>query len=306
MPPPETTTPSQPQPESFRTPPQQTKHTNLLLIPGSEFPASSTTPQARQLSFSRYLPHKDTGSSSFKPEDQNKDRRWHPAGLQVPTQETTRNEGNNSATSNAPDDQTLPEANANTYITGLPTGQTATPKYEAGLDTDYCCSYEPSGPGRRIYSFYAPPPEKGYKTVVLTLWADHDPDSGTIGFSIAPVFPCQVMMPGNDTGVPTIEYHGWDQARNRDKAFDAANRLLHNLHSDESIYRRLAKDDAKKATGQDTKNFMQTLNHLAHKENTDKFEIDDASCRLQFRRGTEPPSKWTAGGHSDGGSLYAY
>jgi hypothetical protein len=245
MPRPDTTTSLQPQREIACALTRSAKEPQLSLYPSTTCRAASMIAPAQQLGFLGYLPDEDTVTSSSNPEDPNAHQddliRYHaqsqvlnpvttPAGYDGPGPTL----GFDEASSGVRNDQTLPEFDTDTHKTEQPIAQTVAPKYKVGLDTDYCCSYKSAGPGSRIYSYYTAVPQKGYKTVILTLWADHYEYCATIGFSVAPVFPCEVGF-DKITGVPTINYHGWDQAQNRDKAFDAANRLFRWLHSDLSL-----------------------------------------------------------------------
>ena len=264
---------------------------------------------AQQLGFLGYLPDEDTVTSSSNPEDPNAhqdDLICYHAQSQVLTPVTTPAGYDgpgptlvfDEASSGVSNDQTLPESNTKTHNTETPIEQTVVPKYAAGLNTDYCCSYNPAEPGSKIYSFYTAVPQKGYKTVILTLWADHYESSATIGFSVAPVSPCEVVL-DEVTRIPTIKYHGWDQAQNRDKAFDAANQLFRRLHANQSLFKRLASGSAAKAIKQDTTHLMMTLNYLSHKKELDKFPIGGTQFTLQFRCGTKHPSMWAVDGYSN-------
>lgn len=180
-----------------------------------------------------------------------------------------------------------------------PATSPATVSNHTNLPMDYCCSYNPDGPGSRYYGYYLAQPEQGYRTVVLTLWPDFHKESGTIGFSIAPLFPCEKRTmeskdaAGNGITENTVDHHDWDNAERRDEAFGAANRLLHELHSDLSLYKRLVQGTAKKAMRQDTNQLVMTLNHLSKKKKLHTFTLGPDKCSLRFYNGTKHPSKWT-------------
>jgi len=256
--------PSQPQTGSVPTSSSPAQNSQPPSAPNTGCLASSAAPQAQQSGFLVYPPEKGTASAR----SQSRYRRFHPAGSQFLTRLPTGHEQDDpcpeflpqGAKSDAHEDRTLVETDINAHSKEQPVGSTVTSKYELGNKMDYCCSYEPTGSGSKIYSYYAAAKEKGYKTVILTLWADHHRDIGTIGVSIAPLFPCQVVTPEDPDGAQTITFHGWDKAKNRDEAFKAANRLLYEVHSDCSLYRRLTRGTTARLIEQNITQLMMTLN----------------------------------------------
>lgn len=193
-----------------------------------------------------------------------------------------------------------------------------TPTHSAGSqlasEPDYCCSTKSAEKGRRIYDYYESAPQKGYTTVVLTLWIDRhekcgktdcgtkDCDTehrGAIVVTVAPLFPYQTVE--YQSGDTSINYHMWDQPERRDEAFEAANRLLRALHSDQSIYRCLTGNTVfAKRVQHRTDKLAQTLNYLSDKNGTNNSQIrdDEKTIKLHFRSGTKHPSEWTAEGSS--------
>jgi hypothetical protein len=249
--------PSQPQTGSAPTSRSPAENSKSPSAPNTGSLASSATPRAHS-GFSVYPPEEDTASAHSEPGY----RPCHPTGSRFLTRLPTGDKQDDpspdfvpqGAKSDAHEDRALPETDTNAHSKGEPAGASVTSKYEVGGEMDYCCSYAPAGPGSKIYSYYAAAKEKGYKTVILTLWANHHKESGTIGVSVAPLFPCQLVTPEDPAGTQTIYFHGWDSAENRDKAFEAANRLFHEVHSDDSLYKRLAGGTAAKLIEQNFPN----------------------------------------------------
>jgi hypothetical protein len=148
MPPPATTTPSQPQPKSACALNQSTEIPQLPLTSGAKSSAPSVTAPARQLEYLEYLHDgEDMAASSSNPEDpsaQQDDLRGYPPQSQALSCVTIRDDHNDSdpnlgleeANSDVHGDQTLPDTDTDTHDSRQRSGPTVTSKYQLGLATD--------------------------------------------------------------------------------------------------------------------------------------------------------------------------
>lgn len=157
-----------------------------------------------------------------------------------------------------------------------------------------CSTYDLDQSGLRHYNFFVPPPSLNFGKAHVSVWPTYNKDTKTLGISFAPIFP---LVPGRP------DYHGWKTLENRQSAFDAAESALSELHESGKLKSRLAHATAVHLSEGRTDTFIQALNYLTDKGDSQTFHIGDKSYRLQFCGGKESPGEWEADVQSDYKSL---